>query len=165
MNIAVEHQLAGARKRFLLPWLGAIASSLTLAALGYALAGGIGQAQGQLPPLPKMITVAGFIWCGLVLFLRGQVLEPTGIAARLTAPDVAAVVRHLLAGYLVLWSATVVPCIIGIAQLVAGGDARMHLLLCAASVSALGYLFPAHLKLVELTEKALAILQRVSESR
>ncbi len=156
MDPAVERQLAGAQRRFLLPWLGAAGAPLVLAAIGYALAGGFAPGDDPLPTLPKAMTAAGLVWCGLVLFLRRQVLSPAGLAARLPAPDAAAVVRHMLAGYLVLWSAAIVPSIIGIAQVLAGGDARMHLLLCGASVWVLAYLMPARSRLAALAEAALS---------
>ena len=165
MDLAVKSQLSGAHWRFLLPWLGAAAASLILAALGYALAGGTAGSGAPLPLLPKAMTAAGFVWCGLVLFLRQQVLTPIGIAARLPAPDTAAVVRHLLAGYLVLWSAAVVPAIIGIAQVLAGGDFRMHLLLCGASVMVLGYLMPTRSKLTALAEGTLEIWNRAQKAK
>jgi len=160
----IERQLAR-HSRFLLPWLGAAGASFALAALGYALASGTAGSDAPLPALPKAMTAAGFVWCGLLLFLRQQVLAPLGIAARLPAPDAEAVVRHLFAGYLVLWSAAVVPSIIGIAQILAGGDARMHLLLCAASVLVLAYLMPTRSKLALLAEQTLEILNRVQKAR
>jgi hypothetical protein len=142
MNAGIELQLANARRRFLLPWLGTVLAVLALAGLGFALTAGAGQNGGQLPATAKWMTVAGLVWCGLVLFVRQQIMDPLGIAARIPAADAAAVVRHLLAGYLVLWSAALVPAIIGIAQILAGGDERMHLLLCAAALLVLVYLMP-----------------------
>ena len=161
MDAGVERQIADTRRRFLLPWLGTVVAVLALAGLGFALVGGIAPRGGALPVLAKWMTAAGLVWCGLVLFVRRQILEPTGIAARLPAPDAAAVARHLLAGYLVLWSATVAPPIIGIAQIFAGGDERMHLLLCAAALLVLAHLMPARAKLAAQAGGAMAILEKV----
>jgi hypothetical protein len=165
MDSGVEHQLADAKRRFLLPWLGTVFAVLTLAGLGFALVGGTGQRGGQLPALPKAMTAAGFVWCGLVLSLRQQVLAPVGIAARLPAADAAAVVRHLLAGYLVLWSAAVAPAIIGVAQILAGGDERMLLLLCAAALLVLAYLLPARTRLAAQAGETMAILEKALGDR
>lgn len=165
MASVVEQQLAATKRRFFLPWLGTVAAVLALAGLGFALVGDIEQRGAQLPTLAKWMTAAGLIWCGLLLFVRQQILEPMGIAARLPAPDAMAIVRHLLAGYLVLWAAAVAPAIIGIAQILAGGDERMHLLLCAAALLVLAYLMPARAKLVAQAEGAMAILEKVAEKR
>jgi hypothetical protein len=165
MTANIEDQLAGTKRRFLIPWLGTVIAVLALAGLGFALVGGTADSGGQLPALAKWITAAGLVWCGLVLFLRQQILEPMGIAARLPAPDAAAVVRHLLAGYLVLWSAAVAPAIIGIAQILAGGDERTHLLLCAAALLVLVYLMPVRAKLAAQAEGAMAILEKVVRGR
>ena len=163
MDAGLERQLADAKRRFFLPWLGTVLGVLALAGLGYALAGGVTARGGSLPTLPKWMTVAGFVWCGLVLFVRQQIMEPLGIAARIPAADAAAVLRHLFAGYLVLWSAALAPPIIGIAQILAGGDERMHLLLCAAALLVLVYLMPVRSKLAAQAGGALAILEKVRE--
>lgn len=164
MDAVIERHLAEAKRRFLLPWLGSVAAVLALAGLGLALAGGIAQGDAPLPALAKWMTTAGLVWCGLVLFVRQQVLDPMGIAARLPAPDAAAVVRHLLFGYLVLWAAALAPALIGIAQILAGGGARMHLLLCAAALLVLAYLMPARARLAALAGGAMAILGKVRET-
>jgi hypothetical protein len=163
MTSTVEKQVAGAKRRFFLPWLGTVAAVLALAGLGFALVGDIGQRGAQLPALAKWMTAAGLVWCGLLLFVRQQILTPLGIAARLPAPDATAIVRHLLAGYLVLWAAAVAPAIIGIAQILAGGDERMHLLLCAAALLVLAYLMPAQAKLAAQAGGAMAILEKVRD--
>ena len=160
MDTGIERRLTDAKRRFFLPWLGTVFAVLALAGLGYALAGGTAGSDARLPTLPKAMTAAGLVWCGLVLFTRQQILEPMGIAARLPAADAAAVVRHLLVGYLVLWSAAVAPAIIGIAQILAGGDARMHLLLCAAALLVLAYLIPVQSKLATQASVAMAILEK-----
>ena len=160
MDAGIERPLADARRRFLIPWLGTVLAVLALAGLGFALSGGAGQHGGQLPALAKAMTAAGLVWCGLVLFVRQQILTPMGIASRLPAADATAVVRHLLAGYLVLWSAAVAPAIIGIAQILAGGDERMHLLLCAAALLVLAYLMPVRAKLAEQAGAAMEILEK-----
>lgn len=165
MDAGLERQLADAKRRFFLPWLGTVAAVLALAGLGYALAGGAAARGGPLPALSKWMTVAGFVWCGLVLFVRQQIMDPLGVAARIPAADAAAVVRHLFAGYLVLWSAALAPPIIGIAQILAGGDARMHLLLCAAALLALVYLLPVRSRLEAQAGAALAILEKALGKR
>jgi hypothetical protein len=165
VDAAIERSLADARRRFLLPWLGTVLAVLALAGLGFALTGGAGQHGGQLPALAKAMTAAGLVWCGLVLFVRQQILTPMGIASRLPAADATAVVRHLLVGYLVLWSAAVVPAIIGIAQILAGGDARMHLLLCSAAVMVLGCLVPSRSKLGGLATTTLEIWNRAQKAK
>jgi hypothetical protein len=165
VDAGVERQLANAKSRFFLPWLGTVIAVLALAGLGFALAGGASPHDGRLPTLPKWMTAAGFVWCGLVLFVRQQIMDPMGIAARLPAADAAAVVRHLFAGYLVLWSTALVPPIIGIAQILAGGDARMHLLLCAAALMVLVYLMPVQSKLAAQAGVALAILEKALGKR
>jgi len=92
-------------------------------------------------------------------------MDPLGIAARIPAADAAAVVRHLLAGYLVLWSAALVPGIIGIAQILAGGDERLHLLLCAAALLVLVYLMPVRSKLATQAGVAMEILEKALGNR
>ena len=165
MDAGLERQLANAKRRFFLPWLGTVVAVLALAGIGFALAGGAAQDGGPLPTLPKWMTVAGFVWCGLVLFVRQQIMDPLGIAARIPAADAAAVVRHLLAGYLVLWSAALAVPIIGIAQILGGGDARMHLLLCGAALLVLVYLMPVQSKLAAQAGVALAILEKALGKR
>jgi hypothetical protein len=165
MDGDIERRIAAGHRRFLLPWLGTVLAVIVLAALGYGLAAGNAASGAPLPALPKMMTAAGFVWCGLVLFIRQQVLAPLGMAARLPAPDPEALMRHLFAGHLVLWSAAVVPAIVGIAQILAGGDARLHLLLCAASIMVLGYLLPARSKLTELAKTTLEIWNRAQQAK
>jgi len=165
VDAGVDRRIADSRRRFFIPWLGTVLAVVVLAALGYGLAAGIVAPGATLPALPKMMAAAGFVWCGLVLFIRRQVLAPLGMAARLPAPDPEALLRHLFAGHLVLWSAAVVPAIIGIAQILAGGDARMHLLLCSAALMVLGYLLPSRSKLGGLATTTLEIWNRAQTAK
>jgi hypothetical protein len=162
MRPDVERQIAATRRQFLLPWLGAAFAVLVLAGLGFVLTGSLGASDARLAPLPKMMTVGGLIWSGLILILSFRVLAPDAIAARLPAPDAAAAVRQLLAGLLVLWSAAAAPAILGIAQILAGGDGRTHFLLCAASIWVLAFLMPAQAKLASRAETAIAIWEKVN---
>lgn len=160
MRPAVETLVASGQRRFLLPWAGAAVASLAVAGIGVVLAGDAAPSGAPLAPLAKAVTAGGFIWGAILLQLRRAVLGPAALAARIPAPDAEAVLRQMLAAYLVLWAATVVPAILGIAQLLSGGDLRIHLLLCAGGLWLLAYMLPTRAKLAAQAEAALTVWEK-----
>jgi hypothetical protein len=155
----VERQVLAGRARFLLPWAGALAAALGLAALGAAIAQLAPSPAGADALLPAVAAASGAVVGVAVLLLERRLLEPSRLAARLPAPDVDLALRHILAGHLVLWSLAAVPALLGFAQLLLGGPLRTHLLLCGVSVGTLAYLMPARAR---LEERAGSCLQRRS---
>lgn len=150
--------------RFRLPWLGACVASLALAALGMALSGESAPAEAALPPPAKALAGLGLICSGTVPFLRRRVLTPARIAAALPSPDSELALRHLLAGSLVLWTIAEVPAILGFAQILVGGNARTHLLLCGVSMGILAWLMPVRAKIAAQSAAVVAAV-RAREAR
>lgn len=151
---AVEERVRIALPRFRLFWAGSCLAVLGLVALGSRAAAGRTPA-GEACTVASALLAAAGVACGIaVLLLDARVLSPARVAAA-SPPEPSAVLRVLLAGHLALWSISVVPAILGLAQLAAGGSLRTHLLLGGISLGALAFLMPTRARIAARVGAAL----------
>ncbi len=156
MRPDIERQLRAALRPLRIAWSLMIVASLAWAGLGF-LASPVVSPSGTAAatPLTMMLAALGVICALATIWVDRRVITPERMAVLIPAPDHALLQRHLLAGYLVLWSLAVLPALIGFAQLLFDGDLRTHLALCAVSLAILALLMPTQARIVTRMEAVL----------
>ena len=156
MRPDLQRHVESALRPLRVSWSLMLVASLAWAGLGLFAAPVVSPSDPpELAPSSKVLAVLGVVSSVATLWVDRKVITAKRMAALVPVPDHALVLRHLLAGHLVLWSFAEVPALFGFAQLLLGGSLGIHLALCAASLSLLALLMPTRARITGRMETVL----------
>lgn len=156
MRADVGRQVESALRPLRVSWSLMLAASLAWAGLGLYASPVVSPPDAPaMATSTKALALLGAISVVVTFWIDRKVITARRMADLIAVPDHALVLRHLLAGHLVLWSFAEVPALFGFAQLLLDGSLGVHLALCAASLTLLALLMPTRARIAARMETVL----------